>query len=408
MPARAANDDRPNGFVRGTKDYRRLAFALLMAGFSTFALLYAAQPLLTIFSQSFAISAANASLAVSLSTGAMALSFIPAGILSDRIGRRPVMIGSLFASAIFTIASAIVSDWTAQLVLRTLIGVALAGVPSVAMAYIAEEVDPGSLGSAMGVYVAGSAIGGMAGRIGVAWLSEIFGWQVAIATAGLIGIGAGLIFLFSAARSRGFTATYHNRASLSAATRRLFADRALPWLYLEGCLLLGTFVTIFNYLGFHLEQPPYSLSRAAIGSIFLLYIIGSYSSAWFGGLASRHGRDRLLWMPVAAMAVGIFLTEAANLLLIIVGVAIVTGGLFAAHSTASGWVGERATQDRALAAAFYLLFYYMGSSLFGAVGGLTWEAFGWTGVASYCLALAVAAVAVALRLRSIAACRRSG
>lgn len=407
MPARAANDDTPNGFVRGTKDYRRLAAALLMAGFSTFALLYAAQPLLTIFSQSFAISAANASLAVSLSTGAMALSFIPAGILSDRIGRRPVMIGSLFASSIFTIASCIVTDWTAQLVLRTLIGVALAGVPSVAMAYIAEEVDHDSLGSAMGVYIAGSAIGGMAGRIGVTWLSEFLGWQAAIAAAGLIGVCAGTIFLFSAPQSRGFSTTHHNLSSLAAATRRLFADRALPWLYLEGCLLLGTFVTIFNYLGFHLEQPPYSLSRAAIGSIFFLYIIGSYSSAWFGGLASRYGRDRLLWMPVAAMAVGISLTEARDLVLIVLGVGIVTGGLFAAHSTASGWVGERATRDRALAAAFYLLFYYMGSSLFGAVGGLALDAFGWTGVASYCLALAIAAVAVALRLRAISASRRN-
>jgi len=407
MPARAANDATSNGLVRGTKGYRRLALALLLAGFSTFALLYAAQPLLTTFSRSFAISAANASLAVSLSTGAMALTFIPAGILSDRIGRRPVMIGSLFASAIFTIASALVTDWTAQLVLRTLIGAALAGVPSVAMAYIAEEVDHGSLGSAMGVYIAGSAIGGMAGRIGVTWLSEFLGWQAAIAAAGLIGVGAGMIFLFRAPRSRGFSATHHNLGSLAAATRRLFADPALPWLYLEGCLLLGTFVTIFNYLGFHLEQPPYRLSRAAIGSIFFLYVIGSYSSAWFGGLASQHGRDRLLWTPVAAMAVGISLTEARDLMLIILGVAILTGGLFAAHSTASGWVGARATQDRALAAAFYLLFYYMGSSLFGAVGGLAWDAFGWTGVASYCLALAIAAVAVALHLRSIATSRRS-
>lgn len=406
-PARPANDNRPAGIVRGTKEYRHLAFALLMAGFSTFALLYAVQPLLPVFSRSFGISAANASLAVSFSTGAMALAFIPAGILSDRVGRRPVMIASLFVSALLTIASAVVTDWGAQLVLRALIGLALAGVPSVAMAYIAEEVDHGSLGAAMGLYIAGSAIGGMTGRIGVTWVSHFTGWQVAIAAIGVAGLVAGLIFLSSAPRSRGFHAAHHDVGSLATATRRLFADRALPWLYLEGCLLLGTFVTIYNYLGFHLEQPPYGLGQAAIGSIFFLYIIGSFSSAWFGTLAARFGRDRLLWMPVAAMAAGIALSEARPLWLVIIGVAVITGGLFAAHSTASGWVGARATRDRALAAAFYLLFYYLGSSLFGAAGGLAWDAYGWTGVVLYCFILAAAAVGVAFWLRHIAAVEAS-
>jgi len=171
--------------ARDTAAYRRMALALLMAGFSTFALLYDVQPLLPLFAGQFGINAANASLSVSFATGAMALSFIPAGILSDRIGRLPVMTISLLASALLTILSAALPGWTTLLVMRALTGIALAGVPSVAMAYVSEEVDAVSVGSAMGLYIAGSAIGGMAGRLGMTLIAEHFGWR------GAVGVGLG-------------------------------------------------------------------------------------------------------------------------------------------------------------------------------------------------------------------------
>ena len=90
----------------GTPAYRRLALALLIAGFATFALLYTTQPLLPLFAAEYGVGAAEASLTVSFATGAMALAFIPASILSDRIGRRSLMAASLFASAALTVLSA--------------------------------------------------------------------------------------------------------------------------------------------------------------------------------------------------------------------------------------------------------------------------------------------------------------
>lgn len=61
-----------------------------------------------------------------------------------------------------------------------------------------------------------------------------------------------------------------------------------------------------------------------------------------------------LLQPVAAIAFGI---------------ACVTFGFFAGHSTASGWVGRLATQGKGQAAALYLLSYYLGSSIVGSLGG---------------------------------------
>ncbi len=384
--------------AHGTLAYRRMALALLMAGFSTFGLMYDVQPLLPLFARTFGVSAATASLAVSFSTGAMALMFIPAGVLSDRVGRRPVMAASLFGSALLTILSATLPGWPALLALRALIGIALAGVPSVAMAYVSEEVAPASVGAAMGLYIAGSAIGGMTGRLGVTLISQFVGWREAIATMGAAGLLAAFAFARFAPPSRAFVAVRHDALSLLAATRRLLSDGALPWLYAEGFLLMGAFVTVYNYAGFRLEAPPYNLAQAAVGSIFLLYLIGSFSSSWFGGLAGRVGRNKVFWIPILLLLPGIGLTAMRPLWTIILGIAVITGAFFAAHSTASGWVGRRVTRDRAQASALYLLFYYLGSSLLGSAGGIAWNLAGWRGVASYSTLLVLVALAIAIGL----------
>jgi YNFM family putative membrane transporter len=391
----------PVRIALGTAAYRRISLALLMAGFATFALLYGTQPLLPQFAAQYAISAAESSLAVSFSTGAMALAFIPAAIVSDRFGRRPVMITSLFAASALTVLSAVLPGWHTLLVMRALTGLALAGIPGIAMAYVAEECDSIAIGSAMGLYIAGSAIGGMAGRLGITLVSQYFGWRAALGSLGTVALLSAVCFALAAPASRSFVAYRHNVTSFVTSTARLLSDAALPWLYLAGFLLMGAFVTVYNYVGFRLLAPPYSLSQAEVGSIFLLYIVGSISSAWVGGIAGRVGRRKVFWMPIAVMIVGVALTATSPLVLVILGIGVMTGAFFGAHSTASGWVGRRASQNRAQASSLYLLFYYLGSSIMGSVGGFAWTAAGWPGVATYAVALVVIGLGIAAKLSTV-------
>lgn len=391
----------PQPIVRGTPAYRKLSIALLMAGFTTFALLYGVQPLLPLFTAEYGVSAAEASMAVSLATGPMAVALLVAGVLSDRVGRRPLMIVSLFAAAGLTVISAILPGWDALLVMRLLTGLALAGIPSTAMAYITEEVDGGSVGAAMGLYIAGTAMGGMAGRLGASVLADVAGWRMALGLVGVVGLVAAILFWRLAPASHGFVAQRHDRASLMAGIGRLFRDKALPWIYAEAFLLMGAFVTVYNYAGFRLIAPPYALSHAQVGAIFLLYIVGSFSSAWVGGLAGRIGRRRIFWMPIAVLLGGVGLMATAPLPLIILGIAIINGGFFGAHSVASSWVGRRAGADRAQAASLYLFFYYLGSSILGSVGGVAWARGGWAGLSIFVGGLAALALAIAVRLIAV-------
>ncbi len=377
---------------------RRLSLALMTVGFATFGLLYSVQPLLPLLSTEFGVSATQASLAVSFTTGAMAFFFIPAAILSDRLGRRPVMFVSLIASALFTLASVLIPGWHTLLAMRALTGIALAGVPSVAMAYVSDEVEGPAVGAAMGLYIAGSAVGGMAGRLGISVVADFFGWRPALAVLGLFGLLAAGLFWYWAPPAQGFKPRTHSLGSFAASTVRLLRDRTLPLLYLEGFLLMGAFVTIYNYVGFRLQGPPYSLSQATVGAIFLVYIVGSVSSAWFGALAGRLGSAQVFWRPIVALIAGIVLSLAHPLALVVLGIVVVTGAFFGAHSIASGWVSRRAPADRAHASSLYLLFYYFGSSLLGSAGGFAWSAHGWPGVVGFTLVLTTLGLLIAVRL----------
>ena len=387
--------------AQGTPDFRRLTLAMLFAGFSTFSLLYSVQPLLPVFAAEFALDAETASLAVSLATGPLAIGILFAGTVSDRVGRRPIMVWAMFLAGLFTLLAAALPGWRALLACRLATGVALAGVPAVAMAYVSEEVDAASVGRAMGLYIGGSALGGMAGRLGVSLLTAFLDWRTALAVIGVAGLLMAEAFRRLAPPSRGFVASRSGLGAFVAGARALFADRALPWLYLEAFVLMGVFVTIYNYAGFRLLGAPYSLGHAEVGAVFLLYVTGSWSSAWFGTLAGRRGRRLIFWLPCLLLLAGVALTAAAPLALVILGIAAVTIGFFGAHSIASAWVGRRAAAHRGQGAALYLFFYYLGSSVLGSAGGIAWTRGGWPGVALLCGTLTLVAVAVALWLRTV-------
>jgi YNFM family putative membrane transporter len=393
--------------VSGTPAFRRLNLALFAAGFSTFAILYCVQPLLPEFSREFHVSAAASSLSLSLSTGFLAVAMLVAGSLSEVWGRKPIMVASLLLSAILTILSALAPNWASLLMARMLIGITLSGLPAVAMAYVSEEVDPKSIGLAMGLFIGGNAVGGMAGRIISGVLTDLGSWRLAIGLIGLIGLGSA----FAAWRSLPASAHFRPRRAHPVDLLRSFGehlrDPGLRALFAEAFLLMGGFVTLYNYLGYRLIEPPYSLSQSAIGAIFAAYLIGTWSSAWIGAMADRLGRRRVLWSMIAIMLAGVALTLFDHLLLILAGIVAITFGFFGGHSIASSWVGSRAVSAKAQASALYLFCYYCGSSAVGTLGGVFWTRWAWPGVAGLVTVLLLAALALALWLISLPP-RRAG
>ena len=387
----------------GTPVFRRTALALAAAGFSTFAVLYATQPLLPIYSDEFGVSPAESSLALSLPCGLLAVALLVVSPFSEVWGRKPVMLASLLSSAILTIVAAWVPSWHGFLALRALSGLAASGLPAVAMAYLAEEMDARAIGLSMGLLVGGNALGGMSGRLISGVMADHVSWRVGLTTIGCLALIAAVAFWRWLPPSRSFQAHRMAWREVPGSFGRHFRDAGLPWLFADAFLLMGGFVCIYNYIGFRLIEPPFSLSQTAIGLIFSVYVAGMVSSPVTGELASRLGRRRVLWLATALGLAGILTTLADDLVLIIGGVVAATVGFFGAHSVASSWVGRRAVRDRAQASSVYLCMYYLGSSVLGTAGGWFFAHAGWNGVVAFVGLLYGLALVVALRLSRLPA-----
>ncbi|KON80406.2 MFS transporter [Azoarcus sp. PA01] len=375
----------------GSSAFRKANLAMFVGGFATFAMLYATQPILPRLATDFAVAPTAASLSVAAGTAALAAMLIPASVLSDRYGRERVMKGALVLGAIVALAAAFAADFTQLLVLRVLLGAVLAGLPAAAMAYLGEEVAAGAQGRAIGLYIAGNALGGMSGRFLVAVLTDWSSWRLALAALGFIGVIAAALFWYALPRSRHFAPRAAGLGDVIADAAALLGDRGMRSLFAIAFLMMGAFTSLYNYLGFRLQLAPFSLGQSAIGGVFMLYLVGTASSAWTGRLVDRVGRRTVLWAMILASGCGLALTLSGALPGVIAGVAVFTFGYFGAHTAASGWVGRRAHERRALAAALYLCSYYLGASMLGTLSGLAWEWAAWPGVvAAIALAMAIA------------------
>lgn len=382
----------------GTPEFRRTNLALFAAGFATFGVLYCVQPLMPQFSADYGVSAATSSLSLSLTTGVLAFALLFAGALSDVFGRKSVMSVSILVSSALVLLTALAPTWSVLLLLRTLLGLTLSGLPAVAMTYLSEEMDIESIGLGMGLYISGSAVGGMGGRLITGVLTDFVSWRVGVAVVGLVGLLSGWIFARSLPPSRHFVRQPVRLEALLGRFSGVFRDRGLPWMFLEGFLLLGAFVTVYNYLGYRLLGAPYNLRQATVGLIFSIYLVGTFSSPWMGHLAGKLGRRKVLWTAVALMLAGVLLTLTRPLALIMLGIVALTFGFFGGHSIVSSWVGRRAGSAKAQASSLYLCSYYLGSSLAGWGGGLFYAWHGWGGVGAFVGTLVSIALLVAWRL----------
>lgn len=399
----AAAAAAPHSPIRaGTPEFTRTNRALFFGGFSTFALLYCVQPLMPVLSAEFDLSPAQSSWSLSASTAALALALLFASALSDGIGRKVPMCCALTASALMTVLGAFVHSYPQLLAIRILLGIALAGLPAVAMAYLSEEVEARSLGYSMGLYIGGSAFGGMCGRVATSILCDVLSWRVALAVIGVAGLAAAAEFWRSLPDSKNFRKSRLHLADTLRGVRLHFRDGGLPRLFCLAFLLMGCFVSVYNYMGYRLMGAPFGLRQSEVGAIFSLYLMGIFSSVWSGKLADRFGRRRVLWILISVMLTGLLLTLSDSLLLILPGMALFTFGFFGGHSAASSWVGLRAGTHQALASALYLFFYYLGSSAIGSFSGVVWKTGGWAGLVALLALLISLSLLISLRLSALA------
>jgi YNFM family putative membrane transporter len=373
-----------------------MSFALFLAGVATFALLYSTQALLPLVSTDFGVSASEASWTVSAATGGLALFVLPMSALSERFGRRTLMTASLAVAVAVGLLVPFAPSIGALVALRAVQGAALAGLPASATAYLAEEVRPKALITAIGLFVAGNSVGGMSGRVITGWVAQEWGWRVAVATIGIIAVACAVAFRLLLPAPKHFTPGSLRPRVLARTVRDHLANPLLRRLYAIGALFMMVFGGVYTVIGYRLTEAPFSLPQGIIGSIFLVYLVGTVSASTAGRLVARLGRRGSLYLAGGTTTAGLLLSLVDSLPLVLLGLVLITAGFFAGHAVASSSVSHTAKQGRAQASALYQSAYYIGSSAGSTLGAVAFHAGGWAGTVSLGLFAVLGVVTITL------------
>lgn len=367
---------------------------VVLAGFAAFLDLYATQPLLPMLARAFQAGNFAVSLTVTAPTLAVALAAPWAGRLADRLGLRTVIVGSAFALAAVTLLASTAATLPQLIAWRFLQGLVTPGLFAGAIAYIHEEWPPSRTGRATAAYVSGTVVGGVTGRLLAGVMAADVSWPSAFVVLGLIGFAvAGALWAWLPRERR------RGRAEGRPAGlwRALLRHPQILATYAVGFCMLGTQVAMFTYVPFLLAAPPFSLSTAALGLIFLTYVVGAVVTPFAGRGIDVYGHRPLLVAALALCAAGSLLTLVPSLPVVAAGLSIFATGVFCAQAVSNSHVAHHAAHDRAFAIGLYTSCYYIGGSVGGAVPAPLFAAGGWQACVAFILAVELLMLAIAWR-----------
>jgi YNFM family putative membrane transporter len=375
---------------------RPRAFPIVVAGFSAFLDLYATQPLLPFLAHTFHASSFAVSLTVTAPTLAVAFAAPIAGRIADRVGLRHTIVASAFALAIATALASTAVTLPQLIFWRFVQGLVSPGIFSIAIAYIHEEWPAARAGSATAAYVGGTVVGGFVGRALMGVLTNAMTWQAAFAILSVLNFAAAGVIWWRLPREHEGAHVVH--ASATRAVAAHVRNRQLLATYAIGFCILCAQIATFTYVTFHLAAPPFGLSTAALGWIFVTYLLGAVVTPVAGAWIDRYGL-RTAFIVAAGLGIGsVALTLAPSLTVILAGLALFGTSVFITQAVASSHVAVNAAEGRGLAIGLYATCYYVGGSVGSAVPAFFWSGGGWPACVAFVVVVQAAMLSIAALL----------
>jgi YNFM family putative membrane transporter len=364
--------------------------AVAACGASAFLDMYATQPLLPTFRSVFGASEAAVGATISSLTLGCALAAPFVGPLADRIGRKRVIVSTIFLLGCVTLAAAGATTLASLVAWRFVQGLLMPGIFAVTLAYMAEEFPASVLGRAAGAYVAGNVFGGFLGRYVSALVTAHGTWQNAFVVLGTLNLLGAAIVWFGLPRARNFARS----TSLAAPLRAIGEFLRNPVLladYAVGSAVLFTMVAAFTYVTFYLAAPPFALGTVAIGNVFFVYLLGLVATPLAGRLVDRVGHRLAVMFAIGTSIIGMLLTLAPSLPVVIAGLALMSAGVFSSQTATQSFLGVIVQHSRSTAAALYLTAYYAGGGLGAILPAPAWTAGGWNGIVALIVSVEIVA-----------------
>jgi YNFM family putative membrane transporter len=367
------------------------------AGFCVFLSVYATQALLPMLAGVFHASAMHASMTVTATTAAVALGAPAIGLLAERVGRKIVIVTAIFTLAAPTLLAATAGGLNSLIAWRFVQGLIMPGIIAVTMAYVAEEWPPGRIGAAMSAYVTGNVLGGVAGRLMSGWIAAKFGWNYAFIALGLIDLAGGALVLSTLPPARKAARAGTLSTSLLEMARHL-GNRKLLAAFACGFNILLALVAAFTYVTFHLASPAFGLGPAALGSLFLVYLVGVVVTPIGGRFIDHRGQRHAMLVALGLATAGILLTLVPSLLAVMAGLSLCSSGIFVCQTATASHMGLVAGKARASASGLYASFYYAGGAAGAFIPGLFWKLGGWPATVGFIVVVLMVTAAIVGKL----------
>ncbi|EJG0100868.1 MFS transporter [Vibrio parahaemolyticus] len=364
----------------GTPEYKRITLSLALGSFLVFSNLYLLQPMLPTFATLFSISETQVNWLFAASTLALSFSLVPMAVLSESIGRKPVMMVGLFSIPAISALMLLGDSFIFLVACRALIGIALAAFAAVAVAYMAEELDKHAFSMAIGTYIAANSLGGIAGRISGGLLADNFGVDVAIEVMMVVTLIGVICVHYLLPKQRNFTPSSSSLRHQNRAIIGHFRNQRVWFAMLIGGLNFALFVNLYSVMGFRLVSAPHNVPVGLASLIFICYLGGTFSSRCAGHWSKRYSSILGMFLGAVVSMAGMWIAAFESLAAMLIGLLLISFGAFFTHTLAYGWVGQNATQAKATATALYLVHYYVGGSLGGFLLLYCWQHGGWSTV----------------------------
>ncbi|WP_169089580.1 MFS transporter [Paenibacillus sp. PL91] len=325
--------------------------------------LYLTIPLFSLFEDVFQISSSKAAWAGSAFSFAFAGGALLFGGLSDRYGRKKMMISGLCLLTVSTPFIGTVHEFQWLIVLRVIQGLAASMFPPSVLAYAMEMFPTKKRVTILGFISTAFLMASIVGQIYSSTVVLGLSWKYVFYILGIVYFVS--LFLIAVCIPKDITQKPEgNFFSPLKRIGGIFKKKSLPFCYIISSILFISLVGFFSTIGSYLSSSLFGLSHQEILWIRAAGIIGMFISPFDGRLVTKFGVKNVLWCGLIMAGIGLALVGTwGNLAFLILTSIIFTAGIAMALPALLSLIGTLAGELRASALSFHMFMLFIGASL---------------------------------------------
>ena len=338
----------------------------------TLSSIYIPQPILPLLALEFGTTAQNTSAITSITLLPMAFAPLFYGYFLENHQPKLILSLSLFVAGIFQILLAWSESLETFLLLRFIQSLFFPAILTTLLTILTRS-QSGSLQFNVSIYIASTIAGGLIGRMGGAYLTELFSWQICFILLG-VSLTLGGIFSLSWIANQASKLTQFTFSQILP----LLGNKTSLVVLSSVFVMFFSFQAVLNTLPFYAKEMFPHISQNELGRLYLGYSIGIVVSLLANPIIKLcGGREKTIFLSLNLFALGLCVFLLHSLMWIYVGMFVMCFGSFIAHSVLNALNNSLNPKYKAASSGLYLSFYYTGGTLGSYLSSFVFELFGW-------------------------------